>query len=229
MAKWNRRQILSGLLAAVGAEATVLAGNAIAQASPLPATRTPVSEGHSSGKASSTPSRETSNGVSETRALPSIETTSDDLRRMLPAGLRFGRWRVVEVHAPNLGGIPVILEGRNGVRFQVDVLARDRRPGGKRGIAQTRHYALYLANLGRGTKPTREEHGLGVLWLAALMRTRERRQAEQLLTLRDRLVRFPNGRFDKLQASLHPTPAPAPAPTAQPLALPGPRGEDPTR
>src|SRR5581483_6915785 len=85
----------------------------------------------------------------------------------LPPGTRFGRWRVVAVHPVKLGAIPVVLETRTGQRFQVDVLQRDRHVLARRGIAETRHFALYLANVGRGNTPTPEEHGLGLIWLAA--------------------------------------------------------------
>ena len=204
MAKWNRRQILSGLLAAVGAEASILATNTIAQASPLPANKLPDPRTPLADLSASAPVRKALTEASRAlpTSIPGLSSPEDDMRRMLPPGLRFGRWRVVEVHPTNLGGVPVILEGRNGGRFQVDILARDRRLGARRGIAQTRHYALYLANLGRGAKPTREEHGLGVIWLAALLRTRENaRLPVRLLTLRERLVQHPTGRFDKLRAS----------------------------
>lgn len=219
MAKWNRRQILSGLLAAVGAEASFLATNAIAQASPLLASKPSEALRSPADLSPSAPPTEVRSGASEARAPLSIGSPEDDMRRMLPAGLRFGRWRVVAVHPINLGGVPVILEGRNGARFQVDILARDRRPGGKRGIAQTRHYALYLANLGRGAKPTREEHGLGVIWLAALLRTRENaRNPVRLLTLRERLVQHPAGRFDKLRADARPARPTAPRASVMPTA-----------
>ena len=205
MAKWNRRQILSGLLAAVGAEASVLAANAIAEASPLPANKPSEPQCSPADLSASAQPRAVRSEASEARPSLSIPSSEDDMRRMLPVGLRFGRWRIVAVHPTNLGGVPVILEGRNRVRFQVDILARDRRLGAKRGIAQTRHYALYLANLGRGAKPTREEHGLGVIWLAALLRTRENaRNPVRLLTLRERLVQHPSGRFDKLRADARP-------------------------
>lgn len=112
------------------------------------------------------------------------------------------------MHPINLGGVPVILEGRNGARFQVDILARDRRPGGKRGIAHPPLRALPREPRS-GRRPTREEHGLGVIWLAALLRTRENaRHPVRLLTLRERLVRRP-------QASTSSAPTPGPArPTA---------------
>ena len=43
------------------------------------------------------------------------------------------------------------------------------------------------------------------MWLAALLRTRENaRQPVRLLTLRERLVQHPTGRFDKLRADARP-------------------------
>jgi hypothetical protein len=119
------------------------------------------------------------------------------LRAILRPGLRFGRWRIVAVYGIKYGAIPVILEGPGGTRFQVDLLRRDRHFLGRPGIAETRHYGLYLANGGRGRTPTREAHGLGVLALAALLRTREDRVPRpELLTLRDRLGSFPEGTFN---------------------------------
>lgn len=233
MAQWNRRQFLSGLLTAVGAEAaTVVDANPL-PSQPLP---TPSTPDHPSPEAPS---------ASTPAALEDDRRALDDV---LPEGLRFGRWRIVAVHPVKFGAVPVVLETLSGERFQVDVLARDRRPGAKRGVALTRHYSLHLSNVGRGSKPTREEHGLGVLWLAALMRAREAHHAPaRLLTLRDRLVRYPTGRFDALQASARPTRSPppwGPVRTAPPArtgsasahSLPGsptipslPGGDEPTR
>ncbi len=201
MAKWNRRQFLSGLLAAAGADATLETVSADAEAlSPLagastaPATTNP--------PASFAPPRSASPAATDAFSVPAIpveEGARHALQEALPEGLRFGRWRIVSVLPVKLGAVPVILETRRGVRFQVDILRRDRGQGAKRGIAETRRYALYLANLGRGMKPTREEHGLGLIWLAALLRSCERRHAPPaLLTLRERLTRHPGGRFSAL-------------------------------
>lgn len=199
MAKWNRRQFLNGLLVAAGANATAATHDAFALA-----TRP---EGAVVPGASPAPLRE---ALPVTRALRdvldatttlTVEGAPHDLQRMLPQGLRFGRWRVVDVLPVKFGAVPVILETMRGERFQVDVLRRERQGRARRGVAETRHYALYLSNAGRGAKPTREEHGLGVMWLAALMRPQERRYAvPALLTLRERIVRYPTGRFDALGA-----------------------------
>ena len=201
MAKWNRRQFLSGLLAAAGADATLEAVEARAETLP-PLAGASTDPAATTSPAAPVPSRGTSPAPSHDPSIPAVpveEGARHALQEALPEGLRFGRWRVVSVLPVKLGAVPVILETRHGVRFQVDILRRDRGQGARRGIAETRRYALYLANLGRGMKPTREEHGLGLIWLAALLRSCERRHAPPaLLTLRERLTRHPGGRFSAL-------------------------------
>ena len=204
MAKWNRRHFLSGLLVAAGADAAAMPGDVFALSQEPVSTRHP-SQGDAPISAPSATPAEAPVGL-----LPSASHAADgtphSLQRMLPPGLRFGRWHVVEVLSVKFGAVPVILEAQGGSRFQVDVLRRDGRGRAKRGVAETRHYSLYLANLGRGMKPTREVHGLGLLWLAALMRPREHRyERPALLTLRERLERFPGGRFDALTPTDEPT------------------------
>ncbi|MBK8696884.1 MAG: hypothetical protein IPN17_32630 [Deltaproteobacteria bacterium] len=106
------------------------------------------------------------------------------------------------------GAVPVVIESRRGQRFQVDVLRRDRHPQAKAGVGETRLYALYLANNGRGSKPTQEEQGVGLLWLAAMLRPREGRvRPGMLLTQRERVRMFPRGRFR--WCSIHGGPATA--------------------
>ncbi len=215
MAKWNRRQFLSGLLATVGVEAAV---EAEARLLPPPA---------QNALASSTlPARDLGSPASPSPAsLPVASTPAPDgsdhaLRELLPEGLRFGRWRVVAVHPVKYGAVPVILATRSGERFQVDILRRDRRHGAKQGVARTRHFALHLANVGRGVTPTREEHGVGILWLAALLRTRENRvEVPALLTLRDRVARHPSGRFDALRGNERTASPPAWGPILTPPEL----------
>ena len=208
MAKWNRRQFLNGLLAAAGADATVVVRDAFAFAPPPPQTPGPGASDPSAAPSTSpvTPSSSGEAPHAEDTASPDVVGGSPhDLQRMLPAGLEFGRWRIVEVLPVKLGAVPVILETRRGSRFQVDILRKERRGHARRGIAETRFYALYLANLGRGMKPTREDHGVGLLWLAALIRPREHLYARpSLLTLRERLLRHPGGRFDALTPSRAP-------------------------
>lgn len=191
MAKWNRRQFLSGLLVAAGADATLEGVTAQAEAEP------PLAEGPSVAPAATPEAAPEPLPAQTSATVP--EGTPHALQEALPAGLEFGRWRVVAVLPVKFGAVPVILTTRRGAHFQIDILRRDRRQGAKRGIAETRHYALYLANLGRGMKPTREEHGLGLIWLAALLRSSERRHTPPaLLTLRERLTQHRGERFDVL-------------------------------
>lgn len=101
------------------------------------------------------------------------------------------------MHPVKHGAVPVVIESQRGQRFQVDVLRRDRHPQAKAGVGETRLYALHLVNNGRGSKPTLEEQGMGLLWLAALLRPREMRlRPSQLLTQRERVRMFPRGRFE---------------------------------
>jgi hypothetical protein len=198
MAKWNRRQFLSGLLAAAGAEATLDVVEARAEAPVLP-TDSSALPSVALPPPSTVPSPPALDGGSPSALDPLPDGSPHALQTALPEGLRFGRWRIVSVLPVKLGAVPVILETRHGVRFQVDILRRDRGHGARRGIAETRYYALYLSNLGRGTKRTREEHGLGLIWLAALLRACERRHARPaLLTLRERLLRHRSGHFDAM-------------------------------
>ncbi len=138
---------------------------------------------------------------------PGAPGASDDheLQRLLPTGQRFGRWRVVSVLPVKLGAVPVVLQSSNGEHFQVDILRRDRSVRARRGLAETQDYSLFLHNRGRGDTPTQEDHGLAVLWLAALLRPRERiAGAVALLTQRERNQRFPRGKFNALVAASAP-------------------------
>ena len=192
MSKWNRRQFLSGLLAAVGAGATSTTyAEALTGGDPQ-ARSAAGDEGFSSPRGESAGS-----SASASRVVIARDGERHALHECLPEGLRFGRWRVVAVHPVKHGAVPVVIESRRGQRFQVDVLRRDRHPQAKAGVGETRLYALYLANNGRGSKPTQEEQGVGLLWLAAMLRPREMRQrATQLLTQRERMRMFPRGRFE---------------------------------
>jgi len=195
MLKWNRRQFLSGLLTAASAGAANSA-----QALPVPSSLLS-RPGHAAPPAASAPSPGLAGG---SPASPS-EAESHELQRLLPEGQRFGRWRVVSVLPVKLGAVPVLLESQRGERFQVDILRRDRSARARRGLAETREYSLFLLNRGQGDTPTQEDHGLAVLWLAALLRPRERSLATvALLTQRERTQRFPRGKFNALVANAAP-------------------------
>jgi len=179
MSKWNRRQFLSGLLAAVGAGST----------------STSYAEALIAGEPPAAPSDAPSHGAEDLSphaarvepaaggARPALTQDGEEhaLHELLPRGLRFGRWRVVAVHPVKHGAVPVVVETQSGRRFQID----------------------FLANNGRGNTPTVEEQGVGLLWLAALLRPREGRvRPGMLLTQRERVRMFPRGRFDVVQSQV---------------------------
>lgn len=195
MLKWNRRQFLSGLLTAASAGAANSA-----QALPVPSSLLSRPVNAPSPAASAPPP-----GPAERSFSFPTETDSHELQQLLPEGQRFGRWRVVSVLPIKLGAVPVLLESHRGERFQVDILRRDRSSRARRGLAETREYSLFLLNRGQGDTPTQEDHGLAVLWLAALLRPRERSVATvALLTQRERTQRFPRGKFNALVANAAP-------------------------
>lgn len=192
MSKWNRRQFLSGLLAAVGAGAT-----STTYAEALTGGDPSVRSAAGDEEVSSPRGESAGSPPSASRVTIARDGERHALHECLPEGLRFGRWRIVSVHPVKHGAVPVVIESRRGQRFQVDVLRRDRHPQAKVGVGETRLYALYLVNNGRGSKPTSEEQGVGLLWLAAMLRPREmRHRATQLLTQRERMRMFPRGRFE---------------------------------
>lgn len=215
MLKWNRRQFLSGLLAAASAGAANSAQVPPALSSLLTAGATPGAAAGASAPVrprTPAPAGPLAGGSAAPRASVPSGTLEDgvehDLQALLPEGLRFGRWRVVAVHPVRLGAVPVVLQSRRGERFQVDILRRDRSPRARRGLAETRSYSLFLLNRGQGDTPTREDHGLAVLWLAALLRPREHGALVPLLTQRERTQRFPRGKFNALAMESDPRSAP---------------------
>jgi hypothetical protein len=127
----------------------------------------------------------------QSSALTEAEETLADLR----PGMALDRWTVVAVHPVHLGAIPVVLATADGIRFQVDVMARD--PEGPPGVAQTEHLSLYLRNRGDGQTATDEEQGLGAMSLARVLRARESEgvTVPPLLTLAERHRRHPDGAF----------------------------------
>jgi hypothetical protein len=116
------------------------------------------------------------------------------LGRIQP-GTRFGRWRIDAIHAVWMGAVPIVLQTDDGERFQVDVLRRSTL--GTPGVGNTRALSTFLVNQGDGALRTHEEHGLGAMALAQLLATREAEGANvpSLLTLEERLCRFPSGSF----------------------------------
>jgi hypothetical protein len=106
-----------------------------------------------------------------------------------------GTCTIVAIHDVLMGAVPVVLETRRGHRFQVDILRRDHAKRSPAGVANTRAYSFYLSNGGSGGTKTREEMGLGVIALATALRGRAAAAPGELLTLRQRHSRFPQGWF----------------------------------
>lgn len=99
-----------------------------------------------------------------------------------------------------MGAIPVVLRTDAGLRFQVDVLRRDRRGGGRLGVANTETFSPYLANRGDGRTATDEDQGLGAMALAEVLARREAAcaPAPALLTMDERRARHPVGGYSVL-------------------------------
>jgi len=121
----------------------------------------------------------------------SVKALFGDLR----PGTKIDRWTLVEIADVRAGCIPVLMAAADGTRFQVDIAQRD--PEGPKPVAETSTLALYLVNGGGGTTSTVEEHGLGVMALAAALKQREQAGAvaPQLVKLRERKLRYPDTPF----------------------------------
>ena len=86
-------------------------------------------------------------------------------------GIHLERWKILEVGEIQRGVMPVAMQATDGSRFVVEIAAKS--ASGPRAVAETSRYSLYLANGGDGNTSTVEEHGLGVMALAAALRSRE--------------------------------------------------------
>jgi hypothetical protein len=99
-------------------------------------------------------------------------------------GAEFATCTVTSVGAIEHGAIPVTLRDANGQAFTVDVLRHD---ASSPGVARGGSLAVYM-KVGRRQQPTREEHGLAAMALAAELGRREAAGAAPpaLLTLKER-------------------------------------------
>lgn len=100
--------------------------------------------------------------------------------------------RVITIYPVTFGALPVVLESRDGNRFQVDVLARDTE--GPQGVGNTEHYSVYVSNRGDGGTSTDETQGLAAMALARVLEA-EGASLPTLLTMRGRQAEHPNGTF----------------------------------
>lgn len=116
---------------------------------------------------------------------------------LIPKDLELGSWSIQKVQAPMLGAIPVVMRTPAGESFQVDVLARD---SDCPGIADTKHFSLFVANNGNGSKSTDELQARGAKILAHHLSRTERSGTPlpSLLTLGERSSRHPFGTFGVL-------------------------------
>jgi hypothetical protein len=116
---------------------------------------------------------------------------------LIPNNLELGGWAIQKVQAPMLGAIPVVMRTPAGESFQIDVLARD---PGTPGIAETKHFSLFVANSGNGSKSTDEWQARGAKVLAHHLSRTERggTPLPSLLTMNERSSRHPFGTFGVL-------------------------------
>jgi hypothetical protein len=113
---------------------------------------------------------------------------------LIPAGLDVGKWSIEKVQAPRLGAIAVVMRTPDGEAFQVDMLRRD---AGAPGLADTKHFSLFIANSGNGSTSTDEWQARGVKVLAHHISRTERSGAPlpELMTFSQRERQHPLGNY----------------------------------
>ncbi|KIG14442.1 hypothetical protein DB30_06785 [Enhygromyxa salina] len=113
---------------------------------------------------------------------------------LIPAGLDMGNWSIEKVQAPRLGAIAVVMRTPKGDAFQVDMLRRD---ASAAGLADTKHFSLFIANSGNGSKSTDEWQARGVKVLAHHISRTERSGAPlpELMTFAQRERQHPFGNY----------------------------------
>jgi len=116
---------------------------------------------------------------------------------LIPRNLDVGSWSIEKVHTPKLGAIAVIMRTPSGHAFQVDVLRRDPAVS---GVAETGHFAMFVANSGDGSKSTEEWQARGAKVLAHHIRRTERSGSPlpRLMTFSERASQHPFGNFSVL-------------------------------
>jgi hypothetical protein len=145
----------------------------------------------------------TTNVVTAQEVAEQVEFDSEAARQLamvealIPKNLELGGWSIQKVQAPMFGAIPVVMRTPTGESFQVDVLARD---ASRPGIADTKHFSLFVANSGNGSKSTDEWQARGAKVLAHHLSRTERSGTPlpSLLTLAERSSRHPFGTFGVL-------------------------------
>lgn len=184
------RRPFFALAAGAAGMLTPLAGAALTNAVQRTSPATGASAGAAFAPAATRPATVNSAASAPLPADPAVQGLFGDLT----PGQRLDRWSIVAVHAVRFGAIPVVLEGVDGSRFQVDVLRRD---VAFPGVGNTEGLSVFVANRGNGSIPTPEDEGLGAMALAQALHQREQAgaTAPALLTLSERQVRFPGAPF----------------------------------
>jgi hypothetical protein len=116
---------------------------------------------------------------------------------LVPRDLDVGKWSIEKVHAVRFGAIAVVMRTPDGDAFQVDVLRRD---PGVAGVAETKHFSMFVANRGDGSKSTEEWQARGAKVLAHHIRRTELSGSPlpQLMTFSQRSEQHPFGNYGVL-------------------------------
>jgi hypothetical protein len=115
---------------------------------------------------------------------------------LIPADLDVGKWSIEQVHPSRFGAIAVVMRTPEGAAFQVDVLRRDPSAGpNQAGVADTKHFSLFIANSGDGSKTSDEWQARGAKVLAHhILRTeRSGSPLPQLMSFSERSSQHPMG------------------------------------
>ncbi len=114
--------------------------------------------------------RSGSAGAATTRRGAASRGASERSALDFAAGTQVALCTIVSVGAIEKGGIAFHLRDAQGADFLVDVLRHD---ADAPGVARAGSLAVYLANGGKGSKATREDHGIAAMTLAAMIAKRE--------------------------------------------------------
>jgi hypothetical protein len=110
----------------------------------------------------------------------------------LTAGATLGPWKVEQLLPLSHGAASLVLSDAEGVRFQLDVCARDSNPDAPLPPACSEFFDVFLANGGKGSKSSFEHHGLAAMAIADVIRQNEQQLSrEGFATLSERIARTP--------------------------------------
>ena len=138
-------------------------------------------------------------GATNRAAALQNEPTALALLAPLAAGSQLASWRVEQISTVRYGAVTVGLRDAAGQVFFLDICGHDSGPLAPVAPGRSELYDVFVANLGDGSRPTDESHGLAAMAVAEVLRTNEHRvSVAGFLTLRDRLSRH----ADKVQRGL---------------------------